>query len=39
MTVLVRNLLKENADLRGMVRNMASFVGEGRSTLRGMPTD
>ncbi|ODN76777.1 hypothetical protein, variant 1 [Cryptococcus amylolentus CBS 6039] len=29
MTLLVRNLLKENKDLRGMVRSMASFVGEG----------
>jgi hypothetical protein len=32
MTVLIRNLLKENADLRGMVRSMASFVGEGMLT-------
>nr|XP_018264594.1 uncharacterized protein I303_02766 [Kwoniella dejecticola CBS 10117]OBR86752.1 hypothetical protein I303_02766 [Kwoniella dejecticola CBS 10117] len=29
MTLLVRNLLKENKDLRGMVKSMASFVGEG----------
>ncbi|ORY29518.1 hypothetical protein BCR39DRAFT_531931 [Naematelia encephala] len=29
MTLLIRNLLKENKDLRGMVKLMASFVGEG----------
>ncbi|WVW80021.1 hypothetical protein I302_101994 [Kwoniella bestiolae CBS 10118] len=29
MTLLVRNLLKENKDLRGMVKNMAGFIGEG----------
>ncbi|OCF30477.1 hypothetical protein I316_07859 [Kwoniella heveanensis BCC8398] len=29
MTLLVRNLLKENKELRDMVKNMASFVGEG----------
>ncbi|WVQ78739.1 hypothetical protein IAT38_000826 [Cryptococcus sp. DSM 104549] len=29
MTLLVRNLLKENKELRGMVKSMASFVGEG----------
>ncbi|WWC68743.1 uncharacterized protein I206_102677 [Kwoniella pini CBS 10737] len=29
MTLLVRNLLKENKDLRGMVKSMAAFVGEG----------
>ena len=30
MTLLVRNLLKENKDLRGMVKTMAGFVGEGK---------
>nr|XP_019004725.1 uncharacterized protein I203_02849 [Kwoniella mangroviensis CBS 8507]OCF68186.1 hypothetical protein I203_02849 [Kwoniella mangroviensis CBS 8507] len=29
MTLLVRNLLKENKDLRNMVKNMAGFIGEG----------
>ncbi|WVR03908.1 hypothetical protein IAU60_000907 [Kwoniella sp. DSM 27419] len=29
MTLLVRTLLKENKDLRGMVKTMAAFVGEG----------
>ncbi|WVQ94504.1 hypothetical protein IAU59_001583 [Kwoniella sp. CBS 9459] len=29
MTLLVRNLLKENKDLRNMVKDMASFIGEG----------
>ncbi|WWC87758.1 uncharacterized protein L201_002650 [Kwoniella dendrophila CBS 6074] len=29
MTLLVRNLLKENKELRGMVKSMAGFVGEG----------
>ncbi|WVF67121.1 hypothetical protein IAT40_001866 [Kwoniella sp. CBS 6097] len=29
MTLLVRNLLKENKELRAMVKNMAAFVGEG----------
>ncbi|ORX33644.1 hypothetical protein BD324DRAFT_639017 [Kockovaella imperatae] len=29
MVLLIRNLLKENKDLRDMVKNMASFVGEG----------
>lgn len=29
MTLLIRNLLKENKDLRDMVKTMASFVGEG----------
>lgn len=33
MTLLVRNLLKENKDLRGMVKTMASFFGEGKPTL------
>ena len=29
MTLLIRNLLKENKELRDMVKTMASFVGEG----------
>ncbi|EIW66639.1 hypothetical protein TREMEDRAFT_34871, partial [Tremella mesenterica DSM 1558] len=29
MVLLIRNLLKENKDLRDMVKSMASFVGEG----------
>lgn len=29
MTLLLRNLLKENKDLRDMIKSMASFVGEG----------
>ncbi|KAK8861477.1 hypothetical protein IAR55_002298 [Kwoniella newhampshirensis] len=29
MTLLVRNLLKENKELRGMVQSMAAFIGEG----------
>lgn len=29
MTLLIRNLLKENKDLRIMVKTMASFVGDG----------
>ena len=29
MVLLIRNLLKENKDLRDMAKNMASFVGEG----------
>lgn len=29
MLLLIRNLLKENKELRGMLKNMASFVGEG----------
>lgn len=29
MTLLIRNLLKENKDLRDMVKTMASFVGDG----------
>ncbi|KAK4687397.1 hypothetical protein P7C73_g2728, partial [Tremellales sp. Uapishka_1] len=29
MTLLVRNLLQENKDLRGMIKNMATFVGDG----------
>lgn len=29
MLLLVRNLLKENKDLRAMVKSMASFLGEG----------
>lgn len=32
MTLLIRNLLKENKDLRTMVKNMASFVGDGESS-------
>jgi hypothetical protein len=36
MTLLIRNLLKENRDLRDMVKTMASFVGEGASVLGGM---
>ena len=31
MTLLVRNLLKENKDLRGLCKNMAMFVGEGKT--------
>ena len=31
MTLLIRNLLKENKDLRNMVKSMAAFVGEGES--------
>lgn len=31
MTLLIRNLLKENKDLRSMLKNMTSFVGEGQS--------
>lgn len=31
MTLLIRNLLKENKDLRAMLKNMTSFVGEGQS--------
>ena len=30
MTLLIRNLLKENKDLRAMLKNMTSFVGEGQ---------
>jgi len=29
MLLLVRNLLKENKDLRSMVKSMATFIGEG----------
>lgn len=29
MTLLVRNLMKENKDLRHMLRLTASFIGEG----------
>lgn len=29
--LLVRNLLKENKELRTMIKNMAAFVGEGTS--------
>nr|ODO02477.1 hypothetical protein L204_01213 [Cryptococcus depauperatus CBS 7855] len=29
MTLLIRNLLKENKELRNMVKSMASFIGEG----------
>ena len=29
MTMIIRKLLKENKDLRGMVRSMATFMGEG----------
>jgi hypothetical protein len=32
MTLLIRNLLKENKDLRSMLKNMTSFVGEGEGT-------
>lgn len=35
MILLIRNLLKENKDLRNMVQTMASFVGEGRFSLLG----
>jgi len=31
MTLLIRNLLKENKDLRSMLKNMTSFVGDGKS--------
>ena len=34
MTLLIRNLLKENKDLRSMLKNMTSFVGEGQSFMR-----
>lgn len=30
MTLLVRNLMKENKDLRHMLRLTASFIGEGK---------
>jgi hypothetical protein len=29
--LLVKNLLKENKELRGMIKGMAGFVGEGKS--------
>jgi hypothetical protein len=29
MLLLVRNLLKENKDLRSMVKSMTAFIGEG----------
>lgn len=31
--LLVRNLLKENKDLRGMIQQMAGFLGEGEQNL------
>ena len=31
MALLIRNLLKENKDMRDMVKSMASFIGEGMS--------
>lgn len=39
MTLLIRNLLKENKDLRTMVKNMASFVGDGESSSGATDTD
>ena len=34
MTLLIRNLLKENKELREMLKSMASFVGEGECAAR-----
>jgi hypothetical protein len=34
MTLLIRNLLKENKDLRAMLKSMTSFVGEGKLPCR-----
>lgn len=30
MTLLIRNLLKENKDLRSMLKSMTAFVGDGK---------
>ena len=38
MVLLIRNLLKENKDMRDMVKSMASFIGEGESTAFSQPS-
>lgn len=37
MVLLVKNLLKENKELRGMIKGMAGFVGEGEYLVEMIP--